>query len=267
MTIQPYGNQKGKPKSASWRAASEKHWNDPAWRQRQREKWLERLPTINVGPAANSPLERILHRALLKSGISFSTQRRKLGRYVVDILIDQAPVIIEADGNVHILNATKDAERDAALRAAGYTVYRFTGRAINDDPDGCIRQVIEGSGLTPDAEPRADIRTAMRGPDHPTWRGGKRTYVCDGCGREYQAWPSTRQKPGRSAVQFCSQECQSRWQRTTGASVANRRSNSEAMKRHWADPEWRARQSAHVAAGRWPRQMVIQSEPVGDGGS
>ena len=74
---------------------------------------LKRLPTMR-GPSANSPLEKLLQAALLKSGISFSTQRVLLGRYCVDILIDQAPVIIEADGAFHHLRKEKDAERDAA---------------------------------------------------------------------------------------------------------------------------------------------------------
>ena len=70
-----------------------------------------------------------LHRALRKAGISFSTQQPLLGRYVADILITQKPVVIEADGNMHLhaKSRERDAQRDADMRAAGYKVYRFAG--------------------------------------------------------------------------------------------------------------------------------------------
>ena len=47
---------------------------------------------------ANTPIERRLHDALKAAGIGFVTQKRVAGRYVADIVINQAPVVIEADG-------------------------------------------------------------------------------------------------------------------------------------------------------------------------
>src|ERR1035437_10057898 len=47
---------------------------------------------------ANTPIECRLHDALMAAGIGFTTQRRLVGRYVVDISVHQAPVVIEADG-------------------------------------------------------------------------------------------------------------------------------------------------------------------------
>jgi len=236
IPIKPRGHVKGQKKSQAWRDASRKHWDDPVWREEQRKKWLERLPTMN-GPAANSPLERLLHRALRKAGISFSTQRKLLGLYCVDILITQKPVVIEADGNVHLRQRAKDARRDANLRAAGYEVFRFTGKPICNDPDGCIREVIEAAGLTRDAEPVYDIRNGMSGPDSPTWKGGKPEWTCAVCGTKFRAWLRNG-KPRMT----CSRPCQAEWQRTSKASVANRRSNGDRMRELWADPEWRARQ-------------------------
>jgi very-short-patch-repair endonuclease len=107
------------------------------------------------GPSANSPLEKLLQAALMKTGLSFSTQRVLLGRYCVDILIDQAPVIIEADGALHNLRREKDVKRDADLAEAGYRVFRLTGAQINRDAMGCVAEVVKAAGLTLDADPVA----------------------------------------------------------------------------------------------------------------
>lgn len=252
IPIKPRGHVKGQKKSQAWREASARHWEDPEWRAQQRKNWLERLPTMR-GPAANSPLETKLHTALIKAGISFTTQRRKLGKYVVDIEITQAPVIIEADGNTHLRTKERDARRDAELTAAGYRVFRFDGRAINESPDACIRAVIAASGITPDTTPQADIRNGMVGEDNPRWTGGKQTYTCDWCKTTFVAWKSTRTKAGRSAVAFCGNECQRNWQianpprQWTGEERAK---HTARMKELWADPEWRAQMLARREAKR-----------------
>lgn len=198
------------------------------------------------GPATNSPLERLLHRALLKAGISFSTQDVLLGRYAVDILVKQKPVVIEADGNTHLRKTHEDAERDANLRAAGYEVFRFTGKPICNDPDGCIRQVIETAGLTPTAEPLAEIRNGMVGADNPKWTGGKPEWICATCGTTFRAY----MRNGKPRM-TCSRECNRIWQSTSGASVNGRASNGDRMRELWADPEWRDRQVELQRAARW----------------
>lgn len=259
IPIKPRGHVKGQKKSQAWRDASAKNWNDPVWREQQRRKWLERLPTMN-GPAANSPLEKKLHTALIKAGISFTTQRRKLGKYVVDIEIIQVPVIIEADGNTHLLTKERDAQRDADLTEAGFRVFRFTGRQINDDPNACILQVIDACNLTPDEEPQADIRNGMRGEDNPRWTGGKRTFTCDGCGTTFEAWASFRQKPGRSPVKFCGNECQRQWQLANPPrqwTQEDRDRHSARMRELWADPDWSAKQRARIRSGqRWQQTKI-----------
>lgn len=255
LPINPRGVVKGTPKSQAWRESSARHWNDPAWREQQRQKWLERLPTMS-GPAANSPLEKLLHRALRKAGISFSTQRVLLGRYCVDVLITQKPVVIEADGNVHLRQKDKDARRDADLRAAGYEVFRFTGKPISTDPDDCVRQVVEAAGLVPDEEPVYDIRNGMTGADNPRWSGGKPEWNCATCGKTFYAW-----KRNGKARMTCSRECNRIWQSQSGASVTGRRSNGDRMRELWADPEWSARQVQLSQEGRQARrQTVVQSE-------
>ena len=233
----------GLPEGYEWtderRAAHRAAIDRPEWRAKMRENLLQRLPEMR-GPSANSPLEKLLQAALIKTGISFSTQRVLLGRYCVDILIDQAPVIIEADGAFHNLRKKQDAERDVALTEAGYRVFRFTGAPINRDAMGCIAEVVAAVGLTPDANPVADIRTGMMGPENPNWNGGKRTVTCAHCGAESK----------RNAFQtqwkrtFCNQKCYGAWLRAHP---------EESSRRKWADARRAALQES---------QIVSQSEPA-----
>jgi very-short-patch-repair endonuclease len=136
---------------------------------------------------ANTPIECRLHDALMAAGIGFTTQKRLVGRYVVDIAIHQAPVVIEADGARHRAGSQaqeRDAERDAAHKAAGYRVFRFTGSEINTDAVACIQKVTDACGLTPDEDPAYDIRTTFSGTDHPRWVG-LRELTCEYCGEKF----------------------------------------------------------------------------------
>lgn len=256
VPIKPRGHVKGQKKSEAWRKASRKHWDDPAWREEQRKKWLERLPAMQAPPHGGSPLETYLHRALRKAGISFSTQRQLLGRYVVDILVTQKPVVIEADGNMHLHSAarTRDAERDAAMRAAGYEVFRFPGKPICNDADGCIRQAIEAAGLVSDAEPVFDIRNGLLAEANPRWKGGKPDWTCANCGAKFRSWPRGYGKPCIT----CSRACQAEWQKKTKASVATRGPRKDSR-----DPERLAQRVAEIM-DRWnaedqQQQMMVQS--------
>jgi len=234
------GHVKGQKKSESWREKSREHWDDPDWREEQRQKWLERLPGMQAARLGGSPLEKHLHNALRKAGISFSTQQRILNRYLADILITQKPVVIEADGNMHLhaKSRVRDAERDAAMREAGYIVFRFTGKPIVNDPDECIRQVIEQAGLTPDAEPVFDIRNGMTGANNPRWIGGKQEWVCEVCCEFFVSWKRGYGK----APKTCSKKCQGEW-----------------MRRQWADPERAAQMQQRRRESREQRQMMVQS--------
>ena len=220
VPIKPRGHVKGQKKSEAWREASRRHWDDPVWREAQRKKWLERLPGMQAPPNGGSPLETYLHRALRKAGISFSTQRIVLDRYVADILISQKPVVIEADGNVHLHVAQRehDAQRDAGMLAAGYEVYRFHGKLICNDADACIRQVIEAARLVPDTELVIDLRNGLTAEANPRWKGGKPEWTCANCDTKFRSWPRGYGKPCIT----CSRECQAEWQRKTRASVATR---------------------------------------------
>jgi very-short-patch-repair endonuclease len=158
IPIKPRGHVKGQKKSDHWREASARHWNDPAWRGEQRRKWIARLGHI-TGPAGWSPLESKLHEALKRARIGFRSQQPLLGRYFADILVNQAPVVIEADGALHYhpLQREHDGVRDEALRVAGYRVFRFTGTQIYADADRCIEEVAAAAGLVAEDAPTYEI--------------------------------------------------------------------------------------------------------------
>lgn len=201
---------KGTPEGYEWtdgrRKAHRAAIDRPEWRAKMRENLLVRLPLMR-GPSANSPLEKLLQAALMKAGLSFSTQRVLLGRYCVDILLQQAPVILEADGAHHYLRKEQDAERDANLTEAGYRVFRFTGSRINRGADQCVAEVIEACGLVSDTDPVADIRTGMMGPENPNWGGGPVTVTCEQCGAE------TTRNAFRLKMKkrFCNSKCYGAW--------------------------------------------------------
>jgi very-short-patch-repair endonuclease len=164
---------------------------------------------IRASGFVNTPIELRMHDALKVAGIGFTTQSLLLGRYLVDILIHQVPVVVEADGIVHVgrKQRAKDALRDAALTAAGYHVFRFTGAEINTNAVECVNRLIAACGLTRDREPVYDIRTSFAGPDHPRWKGGNAEFTCDNCGDVFTRPPKHR----TGEHTFCKQACYGEW--------------------------------------------------------
>jgi very-short-patch-repair endonuclease len=196
---------------------------------------------------ANTPIEQRLHDALMTAGIGFRTQARVVGRYIVDVLIHQAPVVIEADGFRHRVGngQSRDAVRDAAHEAAGYRVFRFTGSELNTDAVKCVQAVIDACGLVPDQEPVYDIRTSFRGPDNPAWQGGPdrlREFTCEYCGEMF---------PSRERRRFCSREhrglalIESGKLKGGSKSAEHRAKIGEANRRRVVTDETRAKMSAY----------------------
>jgi very-short-patch-repair endonuclease len=224
VTPRPTGLPEGYEWTDQRREAHHTATRTPEFRAKSRENLLKRLPAMR-GPSANSPLEKLLQAALMKAGLSFSTQRVLLGRYCVDILLQQAPVIVEADGAHHHLRKVEDAERDANLSEAGYRVFRFTGSRINRSADACVAEVIATCGLVLDTDPVADIRTGMMGSENPHWGGGPVTVICEQCGAE-TARNAYRLKMKKK---FCNSKCYGAWL-SAHPEESNRRSNID-----WSD--------------------------------
>lgn len=203
------------------------------------------------GVLAVSSTEALLNKAFRKLSISFSTQQLMFGRgsYQVDILITQAPVIIEADERYHSVQREQrehDARKDTELRRLGYQVFRFDEQEIGRDADACARLVMHEAHLVAEADPVFVIRKPMSGPDSPTWAGGKPGWDCATCGTHFHAY-KVRGKPRVT----CSLECNRIWQSETKASQVNRHNDGSKMRAHWADPQWRARQVERQHEGRW----------------
>lgn len=215
VTIRPRGNPVGHVWSAERREAHKRACGTPEFAEKSRQTLLKRLPRMR-GPATNTAIERRLHDALMAAGIGFSTQSVMLGRYLVDVEVCQAPVIIEADGAQHSLREqkAKDAARDAALTAAGYRVFRFTGSQINADAADCIQQVIDACGLVRDETPVYDIRTRFAGAAHPNWKGGKREYTCEQCSEKFWAQPTHRRGPHCYCTRLCANRAQAERRRS-----------------------------------------------------
>jgi very-short-patch-repair endonuclease len=205
VTIRPRGYGKDREWTPEWRAAHKASCSTDEFAQKSRDGLLKRLPAMR-GPALNTPIELRMQDALKIAGIGFTTQAPLLGRYLVDILLHQASIVIEADGAQHQLRRqkAKDAIRDAALTKAGYRMFRFTGKEINTDVVACVRRVIDECGLVPDEEPVYNISLARpSGPSHPRWKGGKREFTCQKCGAKFLAQPTHR----RGKRIFCSRQC------------------------------------------------------------
>ena len=222
----------------------------------------------HCGVLAVSSTEALLNKAFRKLSISFSTQQsvysddqrgqaRRMptgptpgSLYRVDILITQAPVVIEADELYHQIQRDQrelDARKDAELRRLGYQVFRFNEQQIGADADACAWTVVNEARLVPEDDPVFVVRKAMSGPDSETWTGGKPGWDCVTCGTHFHSY----KRPGGKPCTTCSRECQRIWQMESGASTRDRRSNSAKMQAKWADPEWRERQIRLSHDARW----------------
>ena len=82
-----------------------------------------------------TPSERKLAAALRKAGLRFGQEVPVKG-FTVDFLLDEW-LIIEVDGESHLVSgrAEKDATRQKALEAAGFTVMRIPASGLSADHD------------------------------------------------------------------------------------------------------------------------------------
>ncbi|MGH7027621.1 endonuclease domain-containing protein [Brevundimonas sp.] len=87
-------------------------------------------------------------------GIKFRRQV-PIGPYVADFTCHGLKLIIEADGGIHHLHEERDANRDAWLAEAGYTVLRFDNSVILRNPNlvfDAIREHIKQSRCHPSSD-------------------------------------------------------------------------------------------------------------------
>lgn len=82
-----------------------------------------------------TPSERKLAAALKKAGLKFAREVPVKG-FTVDFLLDEW-LVVEVDGESHLVSgrAQKDAARQRALEAAGFTVIRIPASGLSADHD------------------------------------------------------------------------------------------------------------------------------------
>lgn len=100
-----------------------------------------------------SPIEKLLCALLMQSEMIVFEPQVKIGKYTVDFLIDEPiedenkHIVIECDGHdFHEKTkeqAKHDKERDRFLQKEGYSVYRFTGSEIFNNPLQVLSEIEE----------------------------------------------------------------------------------------------------------------------------
>jgi very-short-patch-repair endonuclease len=87
--------------------------------------------------------ERILWKALRPLQMNFRRQV-PIGDFIIDFGHHQSKLLIEIDGYYHTVEgaAERDAARTAWLTSEGYRVVRFNEKAVRDDVDAVVQQIM-----------------------------------------------------------------------------------------------------------------------------
>ena len=93
--------------------------------------------------AYDSPLEQTLHEALLRRGIPAQTGVVVDG-HRLDLAVESngQRLDIECDGAAFHTDVDRDAARDRAIEAQGWTVLRFSGRRLGSNLDCCVEEIV-----------------------------------------------------------------------------------------------------------------------------
>jgi very-short-patch-repair endonuclease len=84
--------------------------------------------------------ERIVWRALRAAALAVTFRRQHpIGSAIVDFACVEARLVIEIDGGQH--SGAADAERDEALRAAGWRVLRYWNNEVMENLDGGLADI------------------------------------------------------------------------------------------------------------------------------
>jgi very-short-patch-repair endonuclease len=76
-----------------------------------------------------------------------------LGQYIVDFVCFEKRLIIELDGGQHVEQLKYDTERDAWLRAQGFSVLRFWNNEVLQNSDGVKQVILKALQSTPFLNP------------------------------------------------------------------------------------------------------------------
>lgn len=96
---------------------------------------------MNITKKVSSKVERKLADALIRNGIPFEF-KKKINNYEVDFLIN-GNLVVELDGVHHLLKRKLkiDAEKNATLLVAGYSLYRVSTKEFRRDINKIINRI------------------------------------------------------------------------------------------------------------------------------
>jgi very-short-patch-repair endonuclease len=89
-------------------------------------------------------IEALIREELERRRIPYE-QQVQVGRFSVDFLMCQAPVVIECDGEYWHRGSkaqARDEYKDRFLMGKGYQVFRFAEREIRESPSACVERVL-----------------------------------------------------------------------------------------------------------------------------
>lgn len=95
---------------------------------------------MNITKQVSSKVERKLADALIRNGIPFEF-KKTINNFEVDFLIGK--LVVELDGVHHLLKRKlkRDADKNAMLLVAGYSIYRITAKEFRRDVNKIINRI------------------------------------------------------------------------------------------------------------------------------
>ena len=85
-------------------------------------------------------------------------RQKPIGHYIVDFICMEHHLIIELDGGQHADQTDYDQQRDAWLRAQGYTVLRFWNNEVLKQTEAVLERIRESVVALPTLSPKPTPR-------------------------------------------------------------------------------------------------------------
>jgi len=117
-----------------------------------------------------TPEEKILWHHLRTNKLKGFHFRRQqiISRYIVDFYCDKVGLVVELDGDIHLVQVAYDAERDQELLARGFQVLRFRNEEVRHNLTNVLDRILAACLATTDSPSRfgpwPDGRPGREGP-------------------------------------------------------------------------------------------------------
>jgi isoleucyl-tRNA synthetase/very-short-patch-repair endonuclease/RimJ/RimL family protein N-acetyltransferase len=109
-------------------------------------------------------------------GVKFRRQQ-PIGAYIADFYSAEALLIVEVDGSQHAENS-KDAARDAWLKAEGYSVLRFWNNDVRQNKEGVVESILAAVNLTPHDSASGDALASSAPPQGGSYGQSRVSKTC-----------------------------------------------------------------------------------------